>query len=342
MLAAIPAGAVGPSIYVDVQPKRSVGTPSPDSDGEANFTVTVQLLSNPITPAQIVVTVTDSLGWTISPSSYQWRVTNGGNYVFNFTVGVPNSVPSDTSDVINVDVAYRTGGVTVQTVGETVSAAAGEFRAGAVKRISPGEPMVVGKTYIIQYEVVNAGNVGATFVFGWADSALNSRLKANFELPQPLSLAGFNNSTASFRVTPQATTPDGTFQVPAKMVVTDRSGVVYQAVNFTIEMQFVNLPYPALLPRIDLTRAWSLTAWSLLLVALWLASHMTLALFGARKLDRTGGGRYSRALRARLQKSLVRRAASAVLRRRPRRRPKVEGAPPTRSRTRRLERAEED
>jgi hypothetical protein len=270
-------------------------------------------------------------------------VTTGGRYLFNFTVAVPNNVPADTSDTVDVEVAYRTGGVTVQSVGQTVAAAAGEYRAGAVRRISASEPMNVGRTYIIEYEALNQGNAGATLAFSWADKDLNSRLKATFELPQPLSLAGFDNSTAAFRVTPQATTPDGPVQVPARMVVTDRSGTAYQTVNFTIEMEFVNLPvYPGILPRIDLTRAWALTAWALLLLSLWTACQLGLAAFGMRKLNAADGARYPRALKARLRRSLVGRAAVGLWNRRPRRRRKEEGAGPPRRLTRRLRVAEKD
>jgi hypothetical protein len=312
-MAGAPAAALGPSLYVDVQPAHGTGVPSQSADGQANFTVTIDLLSDPIGQAQLVGTVTDALNWPISPATWQVRVTTGGRYNFTFTVSVPNHVVADTSDSIDVEVAYKTGGVTVQSVGQTVSAAAGEFRAGSLKRVTPPELMAVGKPYLIEFEVHNEGNAGAVYTFEWMDLDLISRLKADFQLPAGLSLVGFQNATEQLRVTPRSTTPAGTYQLPARMTVADGLGNVYQRINFTVEMQFDNLPiYPGVFPRIDLTRASAALGWFLLVFSLWFGYQILRAGISARKIDAAGGSRLLASLRERLPRTLVGRTVKGV------------------------------
>jgi hypothetical protein len=94
-------------------------------------------------------------------------------------------------------------------------------------------------------------------------------------------------------------------------------------VNFTIEMEFDNLPiYQGIFPRIDLSGPYTLVSFVMLFLVLWLGFQIFVALLGMRHLDGADGPRFYRAFTSRLRRSgLVRLVGRLVKARGPRRRP---------------------
>jgi len=201
------------------------------------------------------------------------------------------------------------------------SVEAGKYYGASVRRVTASEPMSPGRTYVIEYDVLNEGNAGSVMTFHWLDPGLLSRLKADFEEPMTLSLGGHENRTAAFRITPQGTTPDGTVEVPVQMVITDRTGTNYGHVNFSIEMEFENLPiYPGILPRLDLHGVSTVLGWFAVFFVLWLALNAAVAFRRRGDFDEGDGLPFLQAYAARLTHSLLYRGVRRVLKRGGRRR----------------------
>ena len=285
-LAALPlqASAIGPSISLSAGPPSVTGTPSPGRPGEANFTGVVDLFTNPVAPAFIVVSITSALGWPITPDGYSWRVTESGRFPFNFTANVPPEATAGVADSIEVTASYQIAGVEAQAESVTVHAEAGPYYGGAVRRVTPPAPMEAGKGYTVEFEVRNEGNARATYSFELTDGALMDKIRGTFVLPDGPALAGQGNASAEFRITPGATSPGGKYQVPVRMDIRDRHGQIQGTANFTLDIEISNLAiYQGILPNWDLRGAYTMSVFGMILLGLWFALHFLLALRRARR-----------------------------------------------------------
>lgn len=315
-LMASPAAAVGTTVDVYMHPPRSVGTPSKDGPGAVNLTAETNVFGSS-TSGTLVYTVTSDQGWEARPATGMESVpAGGGQFVFDFQILVPPDAPAGVTSGIQILAEYRVGPATVASGIAGVSVEAGKYYAASVRRISAEGPMSPGTVYIIEYDVVNQGNAGAVMEFHWTDPDQISRLKADFIAPGPLSVPPLDNRTAEFRITPQGTTPAGKYEVPAQMVVTDRTGEHYDVVNFTIRMEFDNLPiYPGILPRIDLRGVQTVLGWVGVFLAFWLAFNAAIAFVRRKDYDEEDGMPFFQAYSERLSNTLLYRGVRRAARR---------------------------
>ncbi len=314
-LLAAPAAAVGPTVDLTVQPPRSIGTPSQGSPGAVDLSADATVFGASSSAGTLVFTVTNNLGWEAQPASQSVAVpSGGGQFSFEFQIMVPEDEDAGATTGVEVRAEYRVGPATLATAVAGASVEAGNYYGGSVSRISAPGPMSPGTTYLIEYDVLNEGNAGSVMTFTWTDPGLISRLKADFETPTTLPVAGHENRTAEFRITPQGTTPDGTYQVPVQMVITDRTGVAFGHVNFTIEMEFDNLPiYPGILPRFDLTGVNTILGWVGVIFVLWLLMNAAIAFVKRHDFDKDDGSIFIQAYSERLSNTLVYRGAARAL-----------------------------
>lgn len=315
-LVAGPAGAIGTTVDVYMSPPRSIGTPSKDGPGAVNLSADTTVYGSS-TPGTLVYTVTSSQGWEARPATRSQPVdSGGGTFTFKFQVLVPPDAPAGTTSGVELLAEYRVGPATVASGVAGVSVEAGKYYGASVRRISDPGAMSPGTTYIIEYDVINTGNAGAVMEFHWADPGLVSRLKADFFAPTPLSVPPLDNRTANFRVTPQGTTPAGKYGLPVQMVVTDRTGEDYDVVNFTIQMEFDNLPiYPGILPRLDLHGVETVLGWAGLFFALWLVLNAGIAFTRRKDYDEEDGLPFVQAYTERLSNTLLYRGLRRAARR---------------------------
>jgi hypothetical protein len=323
-LLAVPATAIGTTVDVTVTPPRAIGTPSKGQPGPANLTADAYVFGSS-TQGTLVFMVTTTQGWEARPASKTEQVpSGGGQFRFEFQVMVPPDVESGNTTGVEVRAEYRVGPATVAVGVGGASVEAGRYHGATVQRITPPEKMSPGQTYQIEYNIVNEGNAGSTMTFSWTDPELNSRLKADFIAPTTLSITGLRNATAVFRVTPQGTTPAGSYEVPVQMTITDRTGQGYGTVNFTVEMEFDNLPiYPGILPRLDLGGVETFLGFVGLFLTLWFLFNAAIAFAKRKDFEDEEGSAFMLALGARLSSTLlwrgVKRAAGGGRRKRARR-----------------------
>ncbi len=323
----MPASAVGTTIQLSVTPPNVTGKPSLGTSGPANFSGFVELFSNPIGSVTIAVAINSSLGWSVSPPSFSWRATAPERFDFEFVVEVPPDAPAEQTDTVTVTATARTGGITTATETVGVYVTAGGYYAAEARRITAPFVMEVGKRYVIEYDLRNTGNARGSFTYAWADKAVNDKVRADMTLPQGAALAGFANETIQFFVTPGATTPGGKFQVPVRVEMRDRPGVVQAVVNLSIEMEFTNAPiFQGILPNWDFRAPYTFVGLTAILLGIWFALHLMVAVLGHTRSKVAHPSLFVEALRRHLRRDPLVRGAGALLRK-ARRRPK---APPKR------------
>ena len=307
LLAAVqPASAIGPVISVNASPRQTTSTVKPEGVTPANYSVSVQLYSGSQAPSNVLVTMTSNFGWSVTPPQHQEPVTDGNaQFSFDFTVYANESAAAGDVSQISILAAYRVAGVTLVSESTVVFTEAGHFYGASVKRVSAPEPMSPGNTYNVEFEVVNEGNAGVNIEFDWLDPGLNSRLKADFQDPPSLSVAAFDNITAVFKIRPHGTTPGGTYDIPVQARLTDRSGETFGVVNFTLSVEFSNLPYPGILPRFDLSGPYTLLSFIALFLFLWVLFNAGIALLQMKRYRNEDGSPFVRAFVARTKRSIV-------------------------------------
>jgi hypothetical protein len=304
-----PASAIGVSLQLTVSPPQTTGTPTASSPGEANFSGAVDLLSNPVGRASIRVSIVSQFGWTISPAGFNWAATGPDHFPFNFTVEVPTDSVAGRADSIEVTVDYLVGGVSTYTDTVTVHAEAGGYYAGSVRRQSPAVVMDPGKTYVIDFDVRNEGNAPALFAFTFPDQGMLDRLRAQIDVPDGPTLAGQNNTTVQFRLTPGGTSPAGKYQIPIRMELRDRMGSPLAVVNFTMDVEVNNLAiYQGFFPNWNLRGPYSVGVLVSALLLLWFAVIAAAAVVRALR-GRTG---FVDELKAGLQRSRLTRAVRSL------------------------------
>lgn len=306
LAAAQPASAIGPVITVDASPRSGTSTVTPEGVTSASYSATVQVYGGSQAPSNVLVTLTPTREWTVNPSQYVQPISGGtGHFTFNFTVTANESAVA--GDVSQVDIVanYRVAGVTLASASSYVYTEAGRYYGATVKRVSAPEPMSPGNTYNVEFDVTNTGNSGINIEFDWLDPDLNSRLKADFVDPASLSVAAFENVTAVFKIRPQGTTPGGTFDIPVRARLTDRSGATYGVVNFTLSVEFSNLPYPGFLPRFDLHGPYTILSFIGALLFLWVLFNAGIALLQMKRYRDDDGSPFVNAFIARTKRSLV-------------------------------------
>lgn len=319
LLAAAPAGAVGPSMMLTVYPTQATGTPTADAAGEANFTISVDLLSDPVGRAGIQVLLNSDHGWSISPNTLLWSVTDAGRYSNNVTVEVPPEAVAGTADQIEVIANYQVGGVTTLTQSTTVHVHVGPYYAGSVKRVTPPTPMDPGTSYLVSFDIRNDGNARATFAFTLPDKATLDRLRATIDVPDGPTIAGQNNTTVDFLVKPGGTSPGGSYRVPVQMEARDRHGTLLATVNFTLDLEVNNLAiYQGVLPNIDTRVPYTLTMYALGLLVIWLALHGLAASLRARKSGLGFGAEFGGGIKRSRFLGVLRGVARRAFRRPPR------------------------
>jgi hypothetical protein len=312
-------------VDISVTPPRAVGTPSKGEAGPANLTALANVFGTSSSAGQLVFTVTNNMGWQAQPATHTEPVSaGGGQYAFEFQIMVPPDAQSGITAGVEVRAEYRVGPATLATGNAGASVEAGRYYGATVRRISPSEPMSPGHTYVVEFDVLNTGNTGAVMEFTWPDRDLMSKLKADFVAPTTLAIAGQDNATADFRITPQGTTPAGSYSVPVQMIITDRTGQDFEVVNFTIELEFDNLPiYPGIFPRIDLGGVETFLGFVGLFLTLWFLFNAAVAFAKRKDFEDEEGSAFMLALGARLSSTLlwrgVRRAAGGGRRKRARR-----------------------
>jgi hypothetical protein len=295
-----------------VAPPDVTGTPSAEGSGPANFSGAVDLFSNPVGSATIALDMQSNLGWQVTPPSQSFRVTEPGHYPFNFTVEVPPDSVAGQTDQISVTVNYRIGAAVAYTETATVHAVAGAFYAGSVRRVGPAQVMEPGRTYAVPFDLRNDGNARASFTFVLPDSPAFDRLRAAIDVPDGPTVAGQNNTTVEFLVTPGATSPAGRHQVPLQMEARDRTGQLLAVVNFTLDVEVNNLAiYQGVLPNWDLRAPYALGVYAMLVAALWFGVVVLLAWRRARN----GGAPFVAELKEGLARSRLVRALRGAARR---------------------------
>lgn len=283
-----PAAAVGPSLQLTVSPPLVTATPSASGSGEANFTAVVDLFSNPVGAATIVVRMTSDHGWTISPPSCSFRVTAAGHSECPFVVEIPPDSVAGVADAVLVMVNYQVGGVSTYSDQVTVHAEAGPYYALTVRQASPAAVMDPGKNYAVSLEVRNEGNAPGSFSFTITDQAVLDRLRAKIDMPSSASIAGQNVSTVEILIVPGGTSPGGKYAVPVRVEVRDRAGTVQAVANVTMNFEVNNLAiYQGWLPNWDLTGPYTLGAFAFVALLIWFGFQFLFALGRARR-DKTG------------------------------------------------------
>ncbi len=276
-----PASAVGTTIQLSVTPPNVTGKPGIGTTGPADFSGFVELFSNPIGQVTIAVAIDSALGWAVSPASFSWRTTAPERFEFEFVVDVPADASAELTDTVTVTATARAGGITTATETASVYVTAGGYYGAEARRITGPFVMEVGKRYVIEYDLRNIGNARASFTFAWGDKAVNDKVRADMLLPQGAALAGFENETIQFFVTPGTTTPGGKFQVPVRIELRDRQGTVQSVVNISVEMEFTNLPiYQGFLPNWNLQGPYTLLGWTVIALGIWFGLHFMVALLG--------------------------------------------------------------
>ena len=325
LAAAQPASAIGPVISVDASPRSGTSTVRPEGTTSANYSASVQVYSGSQAPSNVLVTLTSNRGWTVSPPQYQQPISGGnGQFTFNFSVTANENATAGEVNQVDILAAYRVAGVTLASASSYVYTEAGRYYGASVKRVSAPEPMSPGNTYNVEFDVVNTGNSGINVEFDWLDPGLNSRLKADFQDPPSLSVAAFENITAVFKIRPQGTTPGGTFDIPVRARLTDRSGETYGVVNFTLSVEFSNLPYPGILPRFDLHGPYTVLSILGLFLFLWVLFNAGIALLQMKRYRDEDGSPFVRAFIARTRRSIVGGLALRLLgRKKPKKRPAI-------------------
>lgn len=304
-----PASAIGVQLQLTVSPPQSMGTPTANSPGEANFSGAVDLVSNPVGRANIAVNFVSQFGWNIIPGSFVIPVTDPGHFPFNFTVEVPTESVAGRADSIDVTVNYVVGGVSTYTDTVTVHAEAGGYYAGSVRRISPAVVMDPGKSYAVEFDLRNEGNAAAGFTFLLPDKTVTDKLRASIDVPDGPTLAGQNNTTVQFLITPGGTSPAGKYQIPVRVEIKDRAGTLQSVANFTMDVEVNNLAiYQGFLPNWELRGPYSVGVLVFTLLLIWFAVVGVLAF--ARSLKGENGFVFE--LKAGIQRSRLARTVRAL------------------------------